>query len=428
MPLKAFLLNEIFGRKCRLNGVWPSNRLPNKSHLRQSFSDRVVYSPEELPPKTDLRNDMTSVENQSSIGSCSANALAGAYEYLTKKKHGEQIDVSRLFIYYNGRAKENSSGSVTDSGCSMTSAIEALEEFGTCVESIWPYDVSRVNTRPNNQAYQEAKPHTISEALQVKVDLYEMKSCLAQGFPFVFGLRLFTSFDKAATGGVVPMPSSSDRSRQSDGSHALVAVGYSDQSQSFIVRNSWGEDWGDRGYCYIPYDYLSDPDLCFDSWTIRKVSGDDIGQDHWDYNDDTDYQSNANNYGDDDSNGTIQHFDEDDFGGMNFGGGADGGFNRGRNDQQWNQDDNNFGFNDRANDDQGWNQNDNSGYNDRGNYDQQWNQDNNSGYNDRGNFDQGWNQGDNSGYNDRGDYGQQWNQDNQSGSHHKHHGHHHHRN
>ena len=136
---------------------------------------------------------------------------------MAKRHYGENIDVSRLFIYYNGRVKENSSEALTDSGCSMTSAIEALEEFGTCLESIWPYDISRVNTKPNDEAYKAASPHKISEALQVRTDLHEMKSCLAQGFPFVFGLRLFTSFDKAAKTGVVPMPSSSDISRQSDG-------------------------------------------------------------------------------------------------------------------------------------------------------------------------------------------------------------------
>jgi C1A family cysteine protease len=189
-----------------------------------------------------------------------ANLFSGAYEYLTKKSDGRNTDVSRLFIYYNSRAKENQSRVLTDSGCTMTSAIEALEEFGTCLESIWPYEISQVNSRPSDRAFQEAKNHKITEALQIEIDLYEMKSCLAQGFPFAFGLRLFKSFDKASTMGVVPMPTASDRIRSSHGrshhffiqdenrlfcssSHALLAVGYSDQSKSFIVRNSWGEDW-----------------------------------------------------------------------------------------------------------------------------------------------------------------------------------------
>jgi hypothetical protein len=122
-----------------------------------------------------------------------------------------------LFIYYNARVKGTLSETVTDSGCSMTHAIEALEEFGTCLESIWPYDISNVNKRPNDEAFEAGAQHKIRETLQVSLDLTEMKSCLAQGFPFVFGLRLFTSFDKAKEGGVVPMPDVSDGTRKSHG-------------------------------------------------------------------------------------------------------------------------------------------------------------------------------------------------------------------
>jgi hypothetical protein len=97
----------------------------------------------------------------------------------------------------------------------MTSAIEALEEFGTCLESHWPYDISRVNTRPNESAYQEAINHKITEALRIDINLHEMKSCLAQGFPFAFGLKLYTSFDQASKSGVVPMPKTWDNGRLS---------------------------------------------------------------------------------------------------------------------------------------------------------------------------------------------------------------------
>lgn len=146
-----------------------------------------------------------------------AHLFSGAYEYLMKKSDGRNTDVSRLFIYYNSRARNNKSRHLTDSGCSMTSAIEALEEFGTCLETIWPYDISKVNSRPSDRAFHEARNHTITEALQVQIDLNEMKSCLAQGFPFAFGLRLFKSFDKASRGGAVPPPNSSDRMRSSHG-------------------------------------------------------------------------------------------------------------------------------------------------------------------------------------------------------------------
>ena len=93
-----------------------------------------------------------------------------------------------------------------DSGVSMTFAIEALEEAGVCHDGLWPYDVKKVNDPPNDDAYKAAKNLTITEALVVDPTLMEMKSILAQGFPFAFGLTLYESFDQAKTKGVVPMP------------------------------------------------------------------------------------------------------------------------------------------------------------------------------------------------------------------------------
>ena len=113
--------------------------------------------------------------------------------------------------------KGGNSGSVTDTGCTMTDAIETLEELGVCLESIWPYDISRVDTRPIGEAYNQATHHKITEALQINIDLNEMKSCLAQQYPFAFGIKLYSSFDQAAQTGVVPMPSPSDVSRQAHG-------------------------------------------------------------------------------------------------------------------------------------------------------------------------------------------------------------------
>ncbi|CAF1506720.1 unnamed protein product, partial [Didymodactylos carnosus] len=197
---------KINEHRFRFNGLIASTRLPHKQSLRQKFDNIVKYSPEELPPKVDLRQEMTAVEDQSQIGSCSANALAGRNE-----------DVSRLFVYYNSRAQNNPSAWISDTGCSMTDAIEALDEHGACRESQWPYDISKVNQRPPSFTYEEAKHFTIDEALQINIDLYEMKSCIAQGYPFAFGIRLFKSFDKARENGIVPVPSSSETSRRSHG-------------------------------------------------------------------------------------------------------------------------------------------------------------------------------------------------------------------
>ena len=99
----------------------------------------------------------------------------------------------------------------------MTSGIEALEKHGVCLESLWPYQIDSLNIRPDDQSYEQANSFRIEEALRVDLDLYQMKSCLAQGFPFAFGLSLFNSFDKAAKSGIVPLPDPYEQSRQAHG-------------------------------------------------------------------------------------------------------------------------------------------------------------------------------------------------------------------
>jgi C1A family cysteine protease len=95
-----------------------------------------------------------------------------------------------------------------------------------------------------------------------------MKACLASGYPFIFGFTVYDSFesDAVAKTGIVPMPSKTELVL---GGHAVMAVGYDDSKKWFIVRNSWGEDWGDKGYFYIPYDYLTNKNLASDFWTIK---------------------------------------------------------------------------------------------------------------------------------------------------------------
>jgi C1A family cysteine protease len=97
-----------------------------------------------------------------------------------------------------------------------------------------------------------------------------MKGCLASGYPFVFGFTVYSSFEgaKVAQSGIVPMPGSAEKPI---GGHAVLAVGYDDDTREFLVRNSWGPGWGIKGYFKMPYAYLTAPKLATDFWTIRGV-------------------------------------------------------------------------------------------------------------------------------------------------------------
>ena len=224
------------------------------------------------PAKVDLRPFMTPVENQGELSSCTANAIAGAYEYLIKKHLRKNVDVSRLFIYYNARWRIDEQNE--DSGSVIQYGVESLGTFGACIEKTWPYQERAVFRKPSKPSYAEAARFKVLDMQQVKVKLDAWRHCLADGYPIVFGCVLFDSFDDCnKRGGVVPMPNPRDVGRGEHGRHAMLCVGYSDVDQVFIVRNSWGDDWGVKGYCYMPYNYLMSKKLNDgDCWMLRSAN------------------------------------------------------------------------------------------------------------------------------------------------------------
>ncbi|CAF1092819.1 unnamed protein product [Adineta steineri] len=236
------------------------------------FGASNFLSDKKLPKTVDLRTHMTKIEDQGQCNSCVGNALAGAYEFLIKKRTGKTVDVSRLFIYYNSRREDGlQEYNMADQGTFIRSAIEALKKQGCCKENLYKYDVKAVNAKPSSHCYEEARKYPITDAMSLRLDLNEMKTCLAEGYPFAFGLYVYQSFMQFATlnKGYIPMPKSHEISR---GGHAMLAAGYSDEKQCFIVRNSFGEDWGDKGYCYIPYAYMCDSRKCVDLHAVKLIA------------------------------------------------------------------------------------------------------------------------------------------------------------
>ncbi|MFW5804462.1 MAG: C1 family peptidase, partial [bacterium] len=182
-------------------------------------------------------------------------------------------DFSRLFVYYNGRDKGGYTNE--DKGSAICYCVESMMDKGVCLESTWGYDTTLVNTKPKSKAYVEANNYKVIVAEHFTTDLDLMKKCLAHGYPFVFGLKLYNSFQKAREKGFVPIPDNEDVLRDRHGLHAMLCVGYSDEEKCFIVRNSWGKNWGDKGYCYIPYDYMANIEhRCTDNNFLLKTISD----------------------------------------------------------------------------------------------------------------------------------------------------------
>ncbi|RPI06465.1 MAG: peptidase [Ignavibacteriae bacterium] len=219
-----------------------------------------------LPPRTDLRPKCSAVEDQGNLGSCTGNALAGAIEFLQRRNGVTFFDASRLFIYYNERVIEGTVAS--DSGAMIRDGIKTLKNQGVCTETRWPYIIKDFMAKPNAACYKEALQRQITSYHRI-LTLDDMRTCLADGFPFVYGFTVYESFEtlEVARTGVVPMPQPAERAV---GGHAVLAVGYDDDQRIFLVRNSWGTAWGKNGYFTMPYEYLASRFLADDFWTIRS--------------------------------------------------------------------------------------------------------------------------------------------------------------
>jgi len=207
------------------------------------------------------------------LGSCTANALCAAFHFNQVKEGVMDFTPSRLFLYYNERAMEGNIGS--DSGAYLRDGIKSLNKIGVCPETTWPYDVSTFTDKPLEKCYDEATKNTAKEYARVPLTLEDMKACIAEGFPFVFGFAVLASFfsEEVSNTGNMPMPQPTDYVL---GGHAVQACGYDDERKVMIVRNSWGEEWGDKGYFYMPYDYICDPNLAADFWAIKFVDSCDF--------------------------------------------------------------------------------------------------------------------------------------------------------
>lgn len=219
-----------------------------------------------LPTKVDLRSKCSPIENQGQLGACTAHALVGALEFLEIKDDAKFVDLSRLFVYYNERAIE---GTVNqDSGAFLRDGIKSLAKRGVCPEKEWPYHINDFTEKPNRKCYSDGKKHQITSYHRIST-VDEMRICLAERYPFVFGFTVYEAFESPAVAksGVLNLPGPKEKVV---GGHAVMAAGYDDSQKRFIIRNSWDADWGMKGYFTMPYDYL-DPakNLADDFWTIR---------------------------------------------------------------------------------------------------------------------------------------------------------------
>lgn len=239
----------------------------------------------------DIREYCSKIEDQGSLGSCTAQAAVGALEYFEKKAHGRYIDASRLFVY---KATRNLLGWTGDTGAYNRTTMAAMVLFGAPPEHYWPYVIDNFDVEPTAFLYNFAQNYQTIQYYKLDSPgisrdklLLRIKQHIAYKIPVIFGFSVYSSYTQAEDNeGKIPYPAEGE-SRV--GGHAVLAVGYDDEIEikndssddikngALLFRNSWGEGWGKEGYGWLPYDYILDY-LAIDWWTLIKAEWVDTGE------------------------------------------------------------------------------------------------------------------------------------------------------
>jgi C1A family cysteine protease len=245
-----------------LHNIRKYKLVPDLVDWRDRYYD---YASSDIKESVDMRSMASGVQSQRDLGSCTAQAIVAAYELLLKREQPRDfVELSPLFVYYNARIEEGTINE--DAGAYLRSALKAVDHFGICAESVWPYDVNKFDVQPPVAAYEDAKKHRIKKYKRLS-GLDNILDSLSSHHPVVTGIMVYSGFENiTGENPVLPMPSDTD---QELGAHAILLVGYDLPRKQVLAQNSFGSTWGQGGYFWIPFEYIQQE--LTDAWVFDIV-------------------------------------------------------------------------------------------------------------------------------------------------------------
>ena len=246
------------------------NHIPDSFDARDYHAHKVLKLPRigSLAPSYDLRPMLMRPYDQGQVGSCTGNATGGALELdqIAMFPSETPFVPDRLKLYYNGRIPEGTTDQ--DAGAMIRDVVAGVCTYGYMAETV--YDPSLVTVAPSQADYDEMAKRKITNMMyaRVKQNANAIKQVVATKRGVIIGFTVYQQFEQIGKDGMMAMPRRGD---QPLGGHAVLIVGWDDRKQAFIVRNSWGSDWGMFGYFYMPYAYATNPKLASDLWCISSI-------------------------------------------------------------------------------------------------------------------------------------------------------------
>jgi len=238
---------------------------------------REILKTPNLPITMTLRNKIKTVYDQGQVGSCTVNSLLQAYNMLS---YGSSFQPSRLYLYWHERLVEDANNApITDTGADAVDGLTYLAHYGVCPEANWPYDPTQVNVAPPATCDALAKHHLIKGigSLDVPTNdidyasklITNIKETIVNGYPIHIGVQVYQSFmsNDAANSGIISIPNPVNMEDPNDprdpylGGHEILITGYDDAKTLFQFVNSWGSGWGEQGFGYLPYNYVTNNTL-----------------------------------------------------------------------------------------------------------------------------------------------------------------------